>query len=41
MVSPRFFQIHVESGILENFACGIRNPEPWNPEYSCRNPESH
>ena len=31
----------VESGILENFACGIRNPEPWNPEYSRRNPESH
>ena len=30
----------VESGILEIFAGGIRNPGPWNPEYSCRNPES-
>ena len=32
--------LHVESGILETFACGIRNPGPWNPEYSCQNPES-
>ena len=23
------------------FACGIRNPGLWNPEYSLRNPESH
>ena len=28
-------------GILEIFACGIRNLELWNPEYRCRNPESH
>ena len=33
--------LHLESGILEIFACGIRNPGPWNPEYRCRNPESH
>ena len=32
--------LHVESGILETFARGIRNPGPWNPEYSCQNPES-
>ena len=25
----------------ENFACGIRNPGLWNPEYSLRNQESH
>ena len=25
--------LHLESGILEIFACGIRNPGPWNPEY--------
>ena len=25
----------------ENFACVIRNPLLWNPEYSSRNPESH
>ena len=37
--SGKFF--HLESGILESFACGIRNPGPWNPEYRCRNPESH
>ena len=30
----------MESGILEIFACGIRNPGPLNPEYSCSNPES-
>ena len=24
----------------EIFACEIRNPGPWNLEYSCRNPES-
>ena len=30
----------VESGIRENFTCGIRNPGLWNPEYSSRNPES-
>ena len=30
----------VESGIRENFACGIQNPGLWNPEYSSRNPES-
>ena len=29
-----------DSAILEIFACGIWNPGPWNPEYSCRNPES-
>ena len=33
--------LHLESGILEIFARGIRNPGPWNPEYRCRNPESH
>ena len=27
-------------GIREIFACEIRNPGPWNLEYSCRNPES-
>ena len=26
---------------LGKFACGIRNPEFWNPEYSSRNPESN
>ena len=31
----------MESGIRENFACGIRNPGVWNPEYSSTNPESH
>ena len=31
----------LESGIRENFACGIRNPELSNPKYSSRNPESH
>ena len=34
----------VESGILgfgiRSKAVGIRNPALWNPEYSCRNPES-
>ena len=30
----------VESGILEIFACGIRNPGPLNPQYSCTSPES-
>ena len=30
-----------EYGIQENFACGIRNPELWNTEYSSRNPESY
>ena len=33
-----------DSGIREIFACGIRNLEKvclWNPEYSCRNPESY
>ena len=29
-----------DSGILQIFVSGIRNPGPWNPEYSCRNPES-
>ena len=29
-----------DSTILEIFASGIRNPGLWNPEYSCRNPES-
>ena len=29
-----------DSAILEIFACGIWNPGPWNPECSCRNPES-
>ena len=33
--------LHLESGILEIFVCGIRNPGPWNPEYRSRNPESH
>ena len=28
-------------GIRENFACAIRNPGLWNPEYSSRNPESY
>ena len=28
-------------GIREIFACGIRNPGLWNPEYSSRNPESY
>ena len=31
----------MESGIRENFACGIRNPGVWNPEYNSANPESH
>ena len=31
----------VESGILENLACGIQNPGHWNPEYSSKNLESH
>ena len=31
----------VESGILENLACGIQNPRHWNPEYSSKNLESH
>ena len=31
----------MESGIRENFACGIRNPRVWNPEYTSTNPESH
>ena len=30
-----------DSGILANFACGIGNPEIWNPEFSSRNLESH
>ena len=34
----------VESGILRfgirSTVVGIRNPALWNPEYSCRNPES-
>ena len=41
-----------DSGIREVFACGMRNPQKkfacvirnpwlWNPEYSSRNPESH
>ena len=30
-----------EYGIQENFACGIRNPELWNTEYSSRDPESY
>ena len=33
--------LHVESWILEIFACVIRNRVPWNPAYSYRNPESH
>ena len=31
----------MESGIRENFPCGIRNPGVWNPEYNSANPESH
>ena len=31
----------VESGIQENFTCGIWNPGQWNPEYGSKNPESH
>ena len=27
--------------LLENFACGIRNPGLWNLENSSRDPESH
>ena len=30
-----------ESGICEKFACGIRNPGFWSPEYSSKNPDSH
>ena len=33
---------NLESGIWENFACGIQNPGKfclWNSEYSTRNPE--
>ena len=29
-----------DSRIQENFTCGIRNRELWNPEYTSRNPES-
>ena len=39
--SWNFFFGLLESGIRENFACGIRNPELCNPKYSSRNPESH
>ena len=28
--------VFVESGIRENFACGIRNPRIWNPESAQR-----
>ena len=28
--------VFVESGIQENFACGIRNPRLWNPELTQR-----
>ena len=28
-------------GIREIFPCGIRDPWPWNPEYSSRNPKSY
>ena len=30
-----------DTGIGENFACGVRYPGLSNPEYSLRNPESH
>ena len=33
--------IDPDSAIGENFACGIRNPGLWNPEFSSRNLESH
>ena len=36
MESVKF--LHVESGIREHFACGIRNLGLWNPEYCSRNP---
>ena len=33
--------LSVESGIWENFACGIRIPGLWNLEYSSQKPEFH
>ena len=40
-ITPCENVLHVESRILEIFACVIRNPGPWNPECTYRNPESH
>ena len=37
LISPHI----TESGIWEKFACGIRNPGLWSPEYSSKNPECH
>ena len=37
----RHVQGNPHSGPRETFACGIRNPSLWNPEYSSSNPESH
>ena len=31
---------NLDFGVREIFACKIRNPGLWNPEYSSRNPES-
>ena len=41
---PQRFTLCKGIGIPESgkfFACGIRNPGFWNPEYSSRNQESH
>ena len=35
-----YIQGESDSGILPSFACGIRYPGLWNPEFSSRNPES-
>ena len=34
-----FVQFAQCKGIWKMFACGIRNPGLWNPEYSSRNPD--
>ena len=36
----RILEGNTNSGILETFSFGVRNPGLWNPEFSSRNPES-
>ena len=45
LCQPRLWSPQVRESGFRNpwgvFACGIRNPGFWNPEYSSRNPESY
>ena len=36
----RILEGNTNSGILETFSFGVRNPGLWNPAFSSRNPQS-